>query len=109
MINSNDGGGNVSINGGETWTGQAYATAQLYHVATTHELPYHVCGAQQDNSTICVSSVDGGRGGGGGGGGRPPGTFAGGRGANRETPQPPPDPPLVFPGQPSAPLPRLRL
>jgi photosystem II stability/assembly factor-like uncharacterized protein len=68
MVESNDGGANVSLNGGETWTGQAYATAQLYHVATTHELPYHVCGAQQDNSTICVSSADGGRGGGGGGG-----------------------------------------
>ncbi len=67
MVESNDGGANVSINGGETWTGQAYATAQLYHVATTRDVPYHVCGAQQDNSTICVSSAAGGRGGGGGG------------------------------------------
>ncbi|HEX4947193.1 MAG TPA: glycosyl hydrolase, partial [Blastocatellia bacterium] len=56
MINSNDGGGNVSINGGETWTGQQYPTAQLYHVATTKDIPYHVCGAQQDNSTVCVPS-----------------------------------------------------
>jgi len=63
MINSNDGGGNVSINGGETWTGQEYPTAQLYHVATTKDFPYHVCGAQQDNSTVCVSSEAGGRGG----------------------------------------------
>jgi photosystem II stability/assembly factor-like uncharacterized protein len=63
MINSNDGGGNVSINGGETWTGQDYPTAQLYHVATTKDFPYHVCGAQQDNSTVCVSSEGGGRGG----------------------------------------------
>jgi photosystem II stability/assembly factor-like uncharacterized protein len=62
MINSNDGGANVSINGGETWTGQEYPTAQLYHVATTKDFPYHVCGAQQDNSTICVSSEAGGRG-----------------------------------------------
>ena len=62
MINSNDGGGNVSINGGETWTGQEYPTAQLYHVATTKDFPYHVCGAQQDNSTVCVSSEGGGRG-----------------------------------------------
>lgn len=62
MINSNDGGGNVSINGGETWTGQEYPTAQLYHVATTKDFPYHVCGAQQDNSTVCVSSETGGRG-----------------------------------------------
>jgi photosystem II stability/assembly factor-like uncharacterized protein len=62
MINSNDGGGNVSINGGESWTGQGYPTAQLYHVATTKDFPYHVCGAQQDNSTVCVSSEAGGRG-----------------------------------------------
>jgi photosystem II stability/assembly factor-like uncharacterized protein len=68
MINSNDGGGNVSVNGGQTWTGQQYPTAQLYHVAVTHETPYHVCGAQQDSSTVCVSSAAaGGRGGGGGG------------------------------------------
>ena len=64
MINSNDGGANVSINGGQSWTGQQYATAQLYHVAATRDVPYHVCGAQQDSSTICVSSAAvGGRGG----------------------------------------------
>ena len=56
MCNSNDGGGNVSVNGGETWTGQAYVTTQLYHVNVTNDFPYHVCGAQQDNSTICVPS-----------------------------------------------------
>ena len=56
MANSNDGGGNVSMNGGNSWTGQAYPTAQLYHVATTKDIPYHVCGAQQDNTTICVPS-----------------------------------------------------
>ena len=56
MANSNDGGGNVSVNGGETWTAQNYPTAQLYHVSTTKDIPYHVCGAQQDNTTICVPS-----------------------------------------------------
>ena len=66
MIESNDGGANVSVNGGESWTGQEYPTAQLYHVATTRDIPYHVCGAQQDNSTICVSSAAAGRGGRGG-------------------------------------------
>ena len=60
MINSNDGGANVSTNGGETWTTQPFPTAQLYHVATTKDYPYHVCGAQQDNTTVCVPS-DGGR------------------------------------------------
>ncbi len=54
MINGNDGGANVSVNGGETWTAQHYPTAQLYHVVTTSHIPYHVCGAQQDNSTACV-------------------------------------------------------
>ena len=74
MINSNDGGGNVSVNGGETWTGQAFATAQLYHVAVTKDVPYHVCGAQQDNTTICITSAPPPRGIGGSGGqylGRP--------------------------------------
>ena len=56
MVNSNDGGGNVTINGGETWTEQDYSTTQLYHVNVTNDFPYHVCGAQQDNSTVCVPS-----------------------------------------------------
>ena len=59
MVQSNDGGGNVSTNGGETWTAQNYATAQLYHVSTTKDIPYHVCGAQQDNTTLCVPSDPG--------------------------------------------------
>lgn len=58
MCNSNDGGGNVSLNGGETWTEQDYVTTQLYHVNVTGDVPYHVCGAQQDNSTVCVPSDD---------------------------------------------------
>ncbi|HEX9704547.1 MAG TPA: glycosyl hydrolase, partial [Gemmatimonadales bacterium] len=53
MINGNDGGANVSFNGGRTWTAQDQATAQFYHVTTTSHFPYQVCGAQQDNSTIC--------------------------------------------------------
>ena len=41
--------------------------AQYYHVVTTKHVPYHVCGAQQDGSTVCLPSdagVGGGRGGG---------------------------------------------
>ncbi len=56
MVNSNDGGGNVSINGGKSWTEQDYITTQLYHVMTTSDVPYHVAGAQQDNSTVAVPS-----------------------------------------------------
>ena len=58
MCNTNDGGGNVSVNGGETWTEQDYVTTQLYHVNVTNDVPYHVCGAQQDNTTVCVPSDD---------------------------------------------------
>ena len=54
MINANDGGANVSFNGGESWTDQDYPTAQFYRVATTRHLPYHICGGQQDNSTACI-------------------------------------------------------
>jgi len=54
MVNANDGGGNVSINGGESWTDQNFPTSQLYHIMVTSDFPYHVCGAQQDNSTLCI-------------------------------------------------------
>jgi photosystem II stability/assembly factor-like uncharacterized protein len=60
MINSNDGGANVSVNAGESWTDQDYPTAQFYNVFTTAHVPYHVCGAQQDNSTACVPSTGSG-------------------------------------------------
>jgi photosystem II stability/assembly factor-like uncharacterized protein len=56
LINSNDGGGTISVNGGRTWSAQDYPTAQLYHVGTSADFPFHVCGAQQDNSTACVPS-----------------------------------------------------
>jgi photosystem II stability/assembly factor-like uncharacterized protein len=58
MIEGNDGGANVSVNGGETWTKEEYPTAQIYRVAITNHFPYLVCGAQQDNTTICVPSKD---------------------------------------------------
>ena len=54
MVNANDGGANVSFNGGRTWTDQDYSTAQFYRVITTEHTPYHICGGQQDNSTACI-------------------------------------------------------
>jgi len=56
MINANDGGGNVTMNGGKTWTEQDYCTTQFYHVMATSDVPYHVAGAQQDNSTLAMPS-----------------------------------------------------
>ncbi|HYU97864.1 MAG TPA: hypothetical protein VE977_03505, partial [Pyrinomonadaceae bacterium] len=56
MIESNDGGANVSFNGGKSWTEQDQATAQFYRVVLDNDFPYHVYGAQQDNSTIRIAS-----------------------------------------------------
>lgn len=56
MITSNDGGGAVTETSGQVWTAQRFPTAQAYHVATTKDFQYHVCGAQQDNSTFCIPS-----------------------------------------------------
>ena len=75
LIDGNDGGGAVSTNTGGRWTPQDFPTAQWYHVITTKHIPYHVCGSQQDNSTLCLpfnwnaGGGFGGPGGGGGGGG----------------------------------------
>ena len=56
MVNANDGGGCVSVNGGDTWTDLDFPTSQFYHIMVTKDFPYHVCGAQQDNSTMCIPS-----------------------------------------------------
>ena len=56
MIEGDDGGASVTFNRGRTWTEQDYATAQFYHVTTTTDFPYRICGAQQDNSTLCGPS-----------------------------------------------------
>lgn len=58
MIQGNDGGANVSFNGGETWsTVYNQLTAQMYTVTTDNREPYYyVYGTQQDNSSIAVPS-----------------------------------------------------
>ncbi len=56
MINANDGGANVSYDGGESWSEQDIPTAQFYHVTTDNHFPYRVYGAQQDNSTVRILS-----------------------------------------------------
>jgi photosystem II stability/assembly factor-like uncharacterized protein len=57
IMNSNDGGVTISIDGGKTWTEQNnQPTAQFYHVAVDNHWPYRVYGAQQDNSTVAIAS-----------------------------------------------------
>ena len=56
MVQSNDGGANVSSDAGATWTNQNHPTAQFYRVALDEDFPYGIYGAQQDNSTIKIKS-----------------------------------------------------
>jgi hypothetical protein len=59
MINGNDGGATISIDGGNTWSTQYnQPTAQFYHVITDDRWPYYIYGAQQDNSTVAIKSYD---------------------------------------------------
>ncbi len=57
MIEANDGGVNVSTNGGQNWTTEDnQPTAQFYRVALDDDFPYHAYGAQQDNTTVEIST-----------------------------------------------------
>ena len=57
LINSNDGGANVTFNGGKSWSTQKnQPTAQFYRVITDNLVPYNVYGGQQDNSAIAIAS-----------------------------------------------------
>ena len=57
LINSNDGGANISFNGGKSWSSQQnQPTSQFYRVITDNLVPYHVYGGQQDNSAIAIAS-----------------------------------------------------
>ncbi|HTL45944.1 MAG TPA: hypothetical protein VL262_16520 [Vicinamibacterales bacterium] len=59
IVHANDSGGAVSFNAQaaqRTWSSRDYPTGQFYHVISTKHVPYDVCGAQQDSSTICVAS-----------------------------------------------------
>lgn len=63
MINGNDGGANVSLDGGKSWSTQGnQPTAQFYRVNTDNRFPFWVYGGQQDNSTVAIASrtFDGG-------------------------------------------------
>ncbi|MBU7578065.1 MAG: hypothetical protein KAF40_08400, partial [Flavihumibacter sp.] len=55
MIVADDGGGQVSYDGGNSWsTYMNQPTAQIYRVSTDNSFPYRILGAQQDNSTFRI-------------------------------------------------------
>jgi photosystem II stability/assembly factor-like uncharacterized protein len=51
IIDSNDGGVDVSTNGGRTWHAAPLPIAQFYHISADNRLPYHVAGTMQDIGT----------------------------------------------------------
>ncbi len=58
FIQSNDGGANVTRDGGETWSTQNnQPTAELYSVDVDDQFPYWLYSGQQDNTTIAVPSL----------------------------------------------------
>lgn len=57
MVEANDGGVNVSYNGGKSWSTQGnQPTGQFYRVITDNLFPYHIYGGQQDNTTVKINS-----------------------------------------------------
>jgi photosystem II stability/assembly factor-like uncharacterized protein len=56
MVIADDGGAQVSFDGGENWSTYGnQPTAQYYRVTTDNHFPYRIYGAQQDNSTQRVA------------------------------------------------------
>ncbi len=57
MVQANDGGANVSYDGGRNWSVQSnQPTAQMYRVSTDADFPYRLLGGQQDNSAVRIRS-----------------------------------------------------
>ena len=55
MINGNDGGATISVDGGKNWSSiYNQPTVQFYHITADNDFPYRVYGAQQDNSTVGI-------------------------------------------------------
>lgn len=56
MAIADDGGAQISNDGGENWTTyHNQPTAQFYRVTTDNAFPYHILGAQQDNTSVRIS------------------------------------------------------
>lgn len=59
IMDASDGGASVSFDGGKNWTSISnQPTAQFYHVSVDNRFPYYVYGAQQDNSSVGIASMD---------------------------------------------------
>jgi photosystem II stability/assembly factor-like uncharacterized protein len=58
IINGNDGGATISVDGGRNWSTQNnQPTAQFYHIVADNDFPYHIYGTQQDNSSVGIATA----------------------------------------------------
>jgi photosystem II stability/assembly factor-like uncharacterized protein len=58
MINGNDGGATITVDGGKNWSTQMnQPTAQFYHVTADNDFPYRIYGTQQDNSSVGIATA----------------------------------------------------
>jgi photosystem II stability/assembly factor-like uncharacterized protein len=58
ILQVNDGGANVSLNGGRSWSSILnQPTAEYYMVAVDEQYPYRLYMPQQDNSTLIIPSI----------------------------------------------------
>jgi photosystem II stability/assembly factor-like uncharacterized protein len=63
MIESNDGGANISFDGGKTWSTQGnQPTGQFYRVALDEDFPYNIYSSQQDSTSVKIASRSNGAG-----------------------------------------------
>jgi photosystem II stability/assembly factor-like uncharacterized protein len=67
MIDSNDGGVDISVDGGETWFAPLLPISQFYHVAADNRTPYYVMGNMQDlgsaagpSNSLCSAGISAG-------------------------------------------------
>ena len=58
LIEGNDGGATVSLDGGQSWSSEDnQPTGQFYHANLDEQFPFHIYGAQQDRSSYEGSSA----------------------------------------------------
>ncbi len=104
VMHASDGGGAITYDASapnRNWTSRDYPTGQFYHVIPTAHVPYQICGAQQDSSTVCIPSTPsggGGRGGRGGRGGSAPTSYSPGGAEPGYIAPDPKDPDVFFSG-----------
>ena len=58
IIEADDGGAPISVDGGETWDWRYNVVlAQIYHLGYDEQTPYRICGALQDNDSFCAPNL----------------------------------------------------